>query len=112
MKIKFREILNSLSYLSVTQLVFLPILLGFLLVILWMILGIFFSGKSMDLLTLNVICFVFGLSGVPIIVKKELPSPWRTKGLKAVFDGLLILLAAWLIPILTLWRFLVNLFSN
>lgn len=108
---RFKNFFQRLQSLSVSQLVFLPLFLGFFLIIIWIIIRGNLEGTQFEVLIFNIILIVFGFSGIPIILRKELPSPWHTKGVPAVVRGILIVLGVWLIPILSLWKFIVNLFN-
>jgi hypothetical protein len=103
---KFKE---KLKLFSVTQLVFLPLWLGMLLVCFWTLSTIFYKNSILDMLMFNIVFLIFGCSGIPIVVYKELPAPWHSKGITAVVDGLLIILGCWIVPILTIFAFIRNL---
>jgi hypothetical protein len=107
----FNKIKKILQSFSVTQLAFIPIFLGFLLIIFHTIFKSVYSNPALDILALNVALLVFGCSGIPLIIYKELPSPWHTKGATAVINGALIVLGTWFIPILTALAFIKNFFK-
>jgi|SRR5688572_24478100 hypothetical protein len=106
----FKKIFAKLESFTVTQLVYMPLFAGFLLIIAWILVRGSLKGTSIELVVFNFILVVFGCSGIPIIFYKETPDPWSTKGVMAIMNGLLILVGAWLIPILSLLGLITNMF--
>jgi hypothetical protein len=58
-----------------------------------------FSGKPEEKVLFDLTLFLWGLSGVPIIIRKEIPGFIIVRGWSAVVTGIFITAACWTILI-------------
>ena len=102
-----RNILARLSKMSTLQLILIPFLISFLPLGIIIALGTLgYRGTPSQSILVLMMFFLWGLTGVPIIIRKEVPSAfYPVKGWQAVAEGILVILGmgvviAILIPVL------------
>jgi hypothetical protein len=95
---KVRGIITSMSTL---QLILLPTLLSLLpITILIRISNGHYSGKPIEDILISIIIFLWGIMGIPMILRREAPGLFLyTKGWLAIIEGILILVASWSVAI-------------
>ncbi len=87
---KFLKFINSNS---IEMLFFIPASLGFVIAIIGLILSRFFMFQSwIDSVLVFIVGTFWSSSGLFIIIKKESPPPWYSKGSAAILHGITILL--------------------
>jgi hypothetical protein len=94
---------NSKIYfprLSTMNLVAIPIIAGFICFLILLGTGGYHPGEHKHDLLISLGFFFLGLSGVPIIIRKEFPGIFAVYGLHAVISGILILISSWSLALL------------
>lgn len=92
---------KNIHNIGIQQLLMYPMLLGFLFLVIGLLLyEILFQISWFRTLMVSIAFFCWGFSGIAIIIKKESPAPWFSKGFFAIIQGSLIVIATWTITIL------------
>ena len=102
-----RNILARLSKMSTLQLILIPLGISILPLAIVVGLGMLgYIGTSLQGILILMMFFFWGVTGVPIIIRKEVPSAfYPVKGWQAVAEGMLLILGmlvliAIMIPVL------------
>jgi hypothetical protein len=93
--------------MNTLQLMMLPIICSLLPLVLFMLIAPHgrYSGTIVEKILAELIIFLWGLSGIPIIIRKELPVMTRKKfsslitirGRYAVVSGIFIIILSWMV---------------
>ncbi len=98
----FKRIVNFLSTLQTIHLILLPVAISLLPLAVFGVLGSAgYRGTPLQGLLLLLVIFLWGLMGVPMIIRKEVPWLMAIRGSLAVVQGIVIMLLSW--AIILLW---------
>ncbi len=90
---RLKKFLNSLT---TSQLVFAPFFISFFFIgALFLVKNLNHNQNGGKWLLLNIIFFLWGCSGIPMIIRRESPPPWYSQGWLAVIQGSIIVILAW-----------------
>ena len=103
---KFREWTNNIG---TGILVGLPTLLSFLIGAIWVFAyGQQYSGQTWEVLLICLILFLWGSSGLIIVIRREYPPPSKIRGSQAVLLGGFVFIFFWGIALWILIRHFLN----
>lgn len=63
---------------------------------------VYYAREGFRFLLLGITFFLWGCSGLVIVIRKESPPPWPATGLAAVIQGLILILSTWSITVLSI----------
>ena len=93
----FKKLIVRCSTMATVDLIKIPLAIGFLFSVASM--ALFSSTSHLGKLTggilLSVAFFVWGLMGLPMIIRKEMPWLIMVRGWFAVLEGVVLLLGCW-----------------
>ncbi len=92
-----KKIIAFLRASTTQQLFFYPLLLSFVFIIILAVISFADNSQSFTkTLILNTILFLWGCSGLPLIIRKECVPPWYDKGwFAATLQGLIMIVPMW-----------------
>lgn len=98
-----QKILSFVRSLTTQQLFLYLIFLSFIFMGVWAVfMKLYPAQVQLKLLFLSISSFLWGCLGLVIVLRKESPPPWAATGSEAVIYGLIIILLAWPISILSI----------
>ena len=84
----------NLSRVSTSTLIAIPIVVGFLFMGIQLFIFKSYSGTDIENLLISFTFFFWGLSGVPMVIRKEAPGSLSSETL-AVIQGFIMILFGW-----------------
>jgi|CXWL01.1.fsa_nt_gi hypothetical protein len=109
-----KKIIDFLKASTTQQLFFYPLLLSFVFIII--LVAFSFADDSQSLtktVILNIILFLWGSSGLPLIIRKECVPPWYEKGwFAATLQGLIMIIPMWGLVVMSFLKLFRAFFSE
>lgn len=97
----FKKIVNILSAMKTIYLVLIPVALGILLILISLGLAMISqSANQIGNFLIPFAFFIWGFTGLPMIVRKEVPWLITVRGWLAVAEGIFLMLGLWWVAII------------
>ncbi|HVN14509.1 MAG TPA: hypothetical protein VMT73_02120 [Anaerolineales bacterium] len=95
------KIINALSKWKTIHLVMLPVAIGLIPLVIFLLLGSAgYRGTSMQGLLLVFTFFIWGFMGLPMVIRKEMPWLIIFRGWIAIIEGVALMLVWWALAII------------
>ena len=103
-----KKIADFLRASTTSQLFSIPIFVSLIFIAILIIISSSDNSSSLvKILVLDIIFFLWGCSGLPLIIRKECVPPWYDKGwFAATLQGLLMIIPMWGIVVMSILKLL------